>query len=113
MKLISWNINGIRAAVNKDAFAWIEDIKPDFLALQEVKADQEQIPAEIYNLPFKEINLNSAKRSGYSGVMSLSNFDTECFKSLFNNDDEGRVLEHRFKNVVLFNIYFPNGQKDD
>lgn len=113
MKLISWNINGIRAAVNKDAFAWIEDIKPDFLALQEVKANQEQIPAEIYNLPFKEINLNPAKRSGYSGVMSLSNFDTECFKSLFNNDDEGRVLEHRFKNVVLFNIYFPNGQKDD
>ncbi|NLK67461.1 MAG: exodeoxyribonuclease III [Campylobacteraceae bacterium] len=113
MKLFSWNVNGIRAAVDKEAFDWVDEIKPDFLGLQEVKANEDQIPSEIYNLPFKEINLNSAKRAGYSGVMSLSNIDTLCSKSMFNDDDEGRVLEHRFDNVVLFNIYFPNGQKDD
>lgn len=113
MKLISWNINGIRAAVNKNAFDWIEDEKPDFLALQEVKAKKDQIPNEIYNLPFKEINLNEGDKPGYSGVMSLVNFDTTCTKSMFNDDNEGRVLEHRVENLVIFNIYFPNGQKDD
>ena len=113
MRLFSWNVNGIRAAVDKNAFEWINEFNPDFLGLQEIKANEDQIPTEIYNLPFKEINLNSAKRSGYSGVMSLVNFDTSCTKSMFNDDNEGRVLEHRFGNIVLFNIYFPNGQKDD
>lgn len=113
MKLFSWNVNGIRAIVKKDGFDWIKEYKPDFLAIQEVKADENQIPSEIYNLGFKEINLNSGNKAGYSGVMSLANFDTTTTKSVFFNDDEGRVLEHRFGNIVLFNIYFPNGQKDD
>ncbi|NLY04302.1 MAG: exodeoxyribonuclease III [Campylobacter sp.] len=113
MKLLSWNINGIRSAVNKKAFDWIEEFRPDFLALQEIKANQEQIPTEIYNLNFKEISINSALKAGYSGVMSLVNFDTITSKCLFCDDNEGRVLEHRFKDIVLFNIYFPNGQKDD
>ncbi|CZE46090.1 exodeoxyribonuclease III [Campylobacter geochelonis] len=113
MKLISWNVNGLRAAVSKDSFAWLDSVKPDFLGLQETKASEDKIPSEIYSLGFKEININSAARAGYSGVMSLVNFDTLCTKSLFFDDNEGRVLEHRFGNVVLFNIYFPNGQKDE
>ncbi|MSN95933.1 exodeoxyribonuclease III [Campylobacter sp. FMV-PI01] len=113
MKFISWNVNGIRAAVNKDAFLWIEEFNPDFLALQEIKANSDQIPSEIYELPFKEININQAKKAGYSGVMSLVNFQTTCMKSMFFSDDEGRVLEHRFNDIVLFNIYFPNGQNGD
>lgn len=114
MKLISWNVNGVRAAVNKNAFEWVSKVRPDFLGLQEIKASEDQIPAEIYALNFKEININSGNRAGYSGVLSLSNFDTTTSKCLFSSDDEcGRVLEHRFKDIVLFNIYFPNGQKDD
>ncbi|PSM53273.1 exodeoxyribonuclease III (exonuclease III) [Campylobacter blaseri] len=113
MKLFSWNVNGIRAVVNKDGFDWLKDYKPDFLGLQEVKATEDQIPNEIYNLGFDEVTLNSAARPGYSGVMSLANFDTITTNSMFFEDDEGRVLEHRFKNIVLFNIYFPNGQKDE
>lgn len=113
MKLISWNVNGIRAAVNKDAFSWVKDANPDFLGLQEIKAKEDQIPAEIYALSFKEMSVNSGEKAGYSGVLSLCNFSTVTNKSLFFDDEEGRVLEHRFGSIVLFNIYFPNGQKDD
>ncbi|AQW86381.1 exodeoxyribonuclease III (exonuclease III) [Campylobacter pinnipediorum subsp. caledonicus] len=113
MKLISWNVNGLRAVVSKNAFEWLDEHKPDFLALQEIKAKQDDIPAQMYNLGFSEINSNSAQKAGYSGVMSLSKFQTSCLKSQFFDDTEGRVLEHRFGDIVLFNIYFPNGQKDD
>ncbi|MCI6989518.1 MAG: exodeoxyribonuclease III [Campylobacter sp.] len=111
MKLLSWNVNGIRAVLNKNNLEFFKDF--DFIGLQEIKAKEEQIPAEIYSLGFKEISVNSAQKAGYSGVLSLSKFGTTTTKSMFFDDDEGRVLEHRFKDIIIFNIYFPNGQKDD
>lgn len=113
MKLISWNVNGLRAVLAKDGFSWIDEVKPDFIGLQEIKVSEDSVPSDVYKMGFKEIAINSAKRAGYSGVMSLAKFDLSTLKSQFNDDDEGRVLEHRFGDVVLFNIYFPNGQKDD
>ncbi|MBR2156523.1 MAG: exodeoxyribonuclease III [Campylobacter sp.] len=113
MRLISWNVNGLRAVVAKDGFAWLSGYKPDFLGIQETKLNEEQIPKEIYNLGFANLSANSATRAGYSGVMSLHNFPCVTHKSLFNDDTEGRVLQHDFKDITLFNIYFPNGQKDD
>lgn len=113
MKLISWNVNGIRAAVNKDALAWIKGANADFIGLQEVKAKPEQLPNEINELGFKYLAQNAAKRPGYSGVLTLSNFESKVNNSMFNDDDEGRVIEHSFGNIVLFNIYFPNGQSGD
>ncbi|MGG7048979.1 MULTISPECIES: exodeoxyribonuclease III [unclassified Campylobacter] len=113
MKLISWNVNGLRAVVAKDGFAWLENFGADFVGLQEIKVKDTDVPSQMYKLGFSDISVNSGGRSGYSGVMSLSKFDMHTQKSAFFNDIEGRVLEHRFGNVVLFNIYFPNGQKDD
>ncbi|ASM39627.1 exodeoxyribonuclease III [Campylobacter sp. RM12327] len=113
MKLISWNTNGLRATIKNNGFEWLKEYNPDFLALQETKVKDSDIPKEIYNLGFNQIDTNAASRAGYSGVMSLSKFENICFKSNFNNDDEGRVLEHNFDDIVLFNIYFPNGQKDE
>lgn len=113
MRLISWNTNGLRATVQNGAFAWLDEVKLDFLALQETKVKDEQIPEAIYKLGLKHISTNVAKKAGYSGVMSLYNFNCDTQKSLFFDDDEGRVLQHNFGDVVLFNIYFPNGQKDD
>ncbi|QCD53403.1 exodeoxyribonuclease III [Campylobacter sp. RM16192] len=113
MKLISWNVNGLRAVASKDGFGWLDEVKPDFLGLQEIKVKEVDVPSEIYKLGFSDVSVNSAVRAGYSGVMSLSKFPVATLKSQFFNDDEGRVLEHRFGNIVLFNIYFPNGQKDD
>lgn len=113
MKLISWNVNGLRAVVGKDAFAWLGEQNPDFLGLQEIKASEDKVPSEVYNLGFENMSVNSGLRAGYSGVMSLAKFESASLKSQFFDDDEGRVLEHRFGDIVLFNIYFPNGQSGD
>lgn len=113
MKLISWNVNGLRAVVAKDGFEWLKDQNADFVGLQEIKVKESDVPSQMYQMGFCDISVNSGQRAGYSGVMSLAKFQTATQKSMFFDDDEGRVLEHRFGNVVLFNIYFPNGQKDD
>ncbi|ELO9800110.1 exodeoxyribonuclease III [Campylobacter coli] len=113
MKLLSWNVNGLRAICDKNALDWIIKENIDFIGFQEIKAHEDKFPKKIYEYPFKHIYSNSAKRAGYSGVMSLCNFDSEVKKCEFFDDEEGRVLEHRFKNIALFNIYFPNGQKDE
>lgn len=113
MRLISWNVNGLRAVVNKNGFEWLRDFDVDYIGLQEIKAKDDQIPKEIYNLGFDNIVLNSAQKAGYSGVMSMAKFGYESNKCRFFEDSEGRVLEHRFGNIVLFNIYFPNGQQGD
>lgn len=110
MKLVSWNVNGLRAANSKNAFDWLKDQNIDFLGLQEIKANEEQFPKEIYKLGFSDISFNSAQKAGYSGVMSLSNLKYQTQKAMFFDDNEGRVLEHRFGDICLFNIYFPNGQ---
>lgn len=75
MKLISWNVNGLRAVVAKEGFAWLDEVRPDFLGLQEIKVKEDDVPKEIYNLGFKDISVNSGARAGYSGVMSLAKFD--------------------------------------
>lgn len=113
MKLLSWNVNGLRAICDKNALDWIIKENIDFIGFQEIKAHEDKFPKKIYEYPFKHMYSNSAKRAGYSGVMSLCNFDSEVKKCEFFDDEEGRVLEHRFKNIALFNIYFPNGQKDE
>lgn len=113
MRLLSWNVNGLRAVVSKNGFEWLKSKNIDFIGLQEIKAKEDQIPKEMFNLGFDNISSNSAQKAGYSGVMSLSKFSYESSKCKFFDDSEGRVLEHRFDNIVLFNIYFPNGQQGD
>lgn len=113
MRLLSWNVNGLRAVVSKNGFEWLKSKNIDFIGLQEIKAKEDQIPKEMFNLGFDNISSNSAQKAGYSGVMSLSKFSYESSKCKFFDDNEGRVLEHRFDNIVLFNIYFPNGQQGD
>lgn len=113
MRLLSWNVNGLRAVVSKNGFEWLKSENIDFIGLQEIKAKEDQIPKEMFNLGFDNISSNSAQKAGYSGVMSLSKFGYESSKCKFFDDSEGRVLEHRFDNIVLFNIYFPNGQQGD
>lgn len=113
MRLLSWNVNGLRAVVSKNGFEWLKSKNIDFIGLQEIKAKEDQIPKEMFNLGFDNISSNSAQKAGYSGVMSLSKFGYESSKCKFFDDSEGRVLEHRFDNIVLFNIYFPNGQQGD
>lgn len=113
MKFLSWNINGLRAISDKGGLDWLKDENFDFVGFQEIKAHEDKFPKKIYELGFDHIYSNSAQRAGYSGVMSLCKFESKTAKCLFADDEEGRVLEHSFGNALLFNIYFPNGQKDE
>ena len=115
MKLVSWNVNGIRAVANKNAFAWIDEFKPDILCLQEIKAESHQIPEPLFSHTFVCQHVNSASKKGYSGTMSFSTLPFEKTDTAWHIDHthEGRILEHHFGDVALFNVYFPNGQQSE
>jgi len=116
MKLISWNVNGIRAADRKGLFNWLKKESPDILCLQEIKALPEQVPPHLRNAPGYHVFSNSAERKGYSGVATFTKerpFEIKNGFGIEKFDKEGRVLIVEYPSFVLFNIYFPNGKKND
>ncbi len=114
MKIISWNVNGIRAVYKKGLTEWISKESPDILCLQETKANFDQFPSELTTLENYQISHSSAVKKGYSGVSTFSRekiLDTKKFeKDVY--DCEGRVLIHELKDFFLLNCYFPNGSRD-
>ncbi len=115
MKILCWNVNGIRAADKKGLFSWFNLEKPDILCLQEIKAIPAQIPAHLRNTPGYNIYFNSAEKKGYSGVATYSKVKPLSIKKGFGIDrfdSEGRILITEFSSFILFNIYFPNGKKN-
>ena len=115
MKILSWNVNGIRAADKKGLLDYFRKESPDIFCLQEIKAMPEQIPPHLRNLPGYHIFWNSAERRGYSGVATFSKVKPTDVKMGFGIekfDIEGRVLITEFPLFTLFNIYFPNGKKN-
>ena len=114
MKIITWNVNGIRAALGKNALDWAFERQPDFLDLQEVKARAEQLDDEqrsALKLPFV---WNAAQRPGYSGVVTFFKRQPDEIVTGMGDerfDVEGRVIQTVWGGVRLFNIYFPNGQR--
>ncbi len=115
MKLISWNVNGIRAADRKGLFKWFQKESPDILCLQEIKAKPDQFPPHLKNTPGYNVYINSAERKGYSGVTTYTKIKPNNVKKGFGIekfDSEGRTLITEFDDFVLFNIYYPNGKKN-
>ena len=115
MKILSWNVNGIRAADKKGLFEWFKKENPDILCLQEIKASPEQVPLHLKNMPNYNIFCNSAERKGYSGVVTFSKdkpIDVKEGFGIEKFDNEGRTLIMEFPSFTLFNIYFPNGKKN-
>jgi exodeoxyribonuclease-3 len=115
IEIISWNVNGIRAVANKDALRWVDEREPDILCLQEIKATPEQMPENLFDLDYANIAVNSAARKGYSGTATFSTLipTSTHNREEIDRDNEGRIIEQDFGDFVLFNVYFPNGQKDD
>jgi len=114
MKLISWNVNGIRSVYNKGFVEWFAKESPDILCLQETKAQFDQFPASLVAHESYTCEHSSAVKKGYSGVATFSNqniLDTKKIEKI-EYDSEGRVLIHEFKQFYLLNCYFPNGQRD-
>ena len=112
---ISWNVNGIRAVDKKEALRWIDEQEVDFLALQEIKAEPEQIPLTVFARDFKELHVNSSSKKGQSGVALFSDIKPLHVAVAKNVDilDEGRINEYHFENIAFFNVYFPNGQRSE
>lgn len=114
MKIVTWNVNGIRAAVQKGTMNWLEDHSADVICLQEVKAKWEQVGDEVRNLPGYEVYWNAAERPGYSGVATYTKVKPKSVNFCIGVDYfdiEGRVIETEFDDFILFNVYFPNGQR--
>ncbi len=114
MKLISWNVNGIRSVYNKGFLEWFTRESPDILCLQETKADITQFPQQLMEMEEHEVFHSSAVKKGYSGVATFSREKILDTKKVNQSeyDDEGRVLIHEFEKFYLLNCYFPNGQRD-
>lgn len=117
IKLISWNVNGIRAAVKKDFFKSIDSLNPDILMLQETKLQDHQRTEEMINFADYQSDWSySTVKKGYSGVATYSKQKPETVKNgigISKFDDEGRILESDYGDFVLFNVYFPNGQMSE
>ena len=111
MKIVSWNVNGIRAIVKKDFFKDLENIDPDILCIQETKAQDEQVAEALKPLAGYHMYSNSAERPGYSGTVIISKTEPLAVTRGINikeHDTEGRVLCLEFDNYFLVNVYVPN-----
>lgn len=112
MKITTWNVNGYRAVLRKDALTWVKDVDPDVLCLQETKLQLDQISDDEATLDGYKSVWNSAERKGYSGVATFYKKEPiEVEKGLgFDKfDNEGRVIRSKYEDFYLYNIYFPNG----
>ncbi|MHA1995906.1 MAG: exodeoxyribonuclease III [Candidatus Hodarchaeales archaeon] len=115
LELLSWNVNGIRACISKGSFLpWVTQRKPDILAIQETKAQPDQLSL-AFDLPDYELYWHSAEKKGYSGVLTLSRnkpLSTVTKTGHTILDTEGRFLQLEFDNFFLINLYFPNAQRE-
>jgi exodeoxyribonuclease-3 len=112
IKIICWNVNGLRAIWKKGFPEWFAKEKPDILCVQETKAQPDQLDDAVKNFGDYKSYFFSAEKKGYSGVGVWTRIPPIRVSAGFNNplfDSEGRVLELEFEKFILFNIYFPNG----
>ncbi len=116
MKITTWNVNGYRAALKKDFKDNIHELSPDILCLQETKAKLDQLNEVDYQIPGYKMLWNAAERPGYSGVAlyyreTMEVGDAELGLGNDEFDTEGRTIQIDLGNAILFNNYFPNGQR--
>lgn len=111
MKIVSWNVNGIRAITKKDFFSDVNDINPDILCLQETKAQDDQVEEALKPLEGYHIASNSAEKKGYSGVAILSRTAPLAVArgmGLEEHDREGRILCAEYEKYFVVSVYVPN-----
>lgn len=114
MKIISWNVNGIRASYNKGLKHLLDLQNADIVCLQEIKANIDQFPPELTN-QYKYIYSHPAKKRGYSGVALICKAPPLKVTNGIGSDEydfEGRVITAEFEKYFVINCYFPNGQRD-
>lgn len=112
MKLLSFNVNGIRAIEKKGFFEWMHKESPDILCIQETKAHPEQLEDKILKQEGYKAYWSSAEKKGYSGVAIFTKLAPKSVVErlgIKEFDSEGRTLIADYGDFVLYNIYFPNG----
>jgi exodeoxyribonuclease-3 len=117
MLIISYNVNGIRSAIEKGLLEWLNEAKPDIFCCQEVKAEEHQLNLVLFQeLGYQYIHFFSAQKKGYSGVAVFSKIAPKNVIKGMGVDDhdlEGRVLRIDFEDFTLLNCYFPSGTSGD
>ncbi|MEJ2155828.1 MAG: exodeoxyribonuclease III [Desulfobacteraceae bacterium] len=117
IKLYSWNVNGLRAAIKKDFFASVQSLDADVLGLQETKIQEDQLTDEMREIPgYTSYFSHASVKKGYSGVAAYSRIapkQVQYGMGIERYDAEGRIIELDFGDFIFFNIYFPNGQMSD
>lgn len=111
MKIISWNVNGIRALAQKNFFNDLEKMAPDIICIQETKAQDDQVAETLVSIKDFHIYSNSAEKKGYSGTAILSKIKPLKVKTdmeIAVHDNEGRVLCLEYDAFFLVNVYVPN-----
>ena len=111
MKLISWNVNGIRAVVGKSFTEQFAELDADIFCIQETKAQDDQVVTALSSLKDYHIYSNSAEKKGYSGVAIISKKQPlRVFKDIgiTEHDTEGRVLTAEYDDFYIVNVYVPN-----
>ena len=112
MKIITWNVNGIRSVFKNGFWDWLKTENPDILCLQEIKADSKELTEEFTQIDGYYAYFNSASKKGYSGVAvytKIKPLSVETKLGIPRFDDEGRCLKLTFDDFILFNFYIPNG----
>jgi len=117
IRLVSWNVNGLRAAIKKDFFQSLKKLDADIIGLQETKLQEHQRTDEMLAVKGYDSHwAYSTVKKGYSGTMVYSRIPTSRVKIGLGKskyDGEGRIVEVDFDDFVFFNIYFPNGQMSE
>ena len=115
-RIISWNVNGLRAIQRKGFVEWFEKEQPDILCLQETKVAYDQLPKTLKRIEGYHPYFCEAQRKGYSGVAIYSKIKplkVEYGFGISEFDNEGRILIAEYDDFVLLNIYFPNGKMSE
>ncbi len=116
IKILSWNVNGIRAAQRYGLLDWLYKESPEILCVQETKAHPEQLDKELLRPQGYFSYWNFPERKGYSGVATFTKNEpvsVEYSLNTLNADLEGRVVTTQYEEFTLMNVYFPNGKKDE
>lgn len=113
--LVSWNVNGLRAAARKGFLTWLQEVQPDVLGIQETKCHPEQLDPAVRQPDGYHAYFASAGRKGYSGVGLYSRIeplDIQIGLGLPEYDREGRTIVAEYEEFMLIVAYFPNGSRD-
>ncbi|MBT8352593.1 MAG: exodeoxyribonuclease III, partial [Deltaproteobacteria bacterium] len=111
MRLVSWNVNGIRAAVKKDFRSSLESMQPDVICIQETKAQDDQVAEALVDIEGYRLYTNSAVKKGYAGTAILSKNEPLSVRldmGIDQHDQEGRVIALEFDGLFLVTVYTPN-----